>query len=201
MKIGVGVEGPSDKIFFSKVLPKFFQEVRFDIRSLNGRPKLIRESTALLRTFHRLGYDAGFIIIDSDRIPQKEEACISAAIDLFDETIQNEFKKDKEERYFNIFIVISEIESWYLADDTAINKVLSGIKYKAQSETGFYGTKGVIENLMQQQYGKNVKYREKPFADEIAPHFNPEEAKKHSASFAYFWERLSDRIESVTKKN
>ena len=37
MRIGVGVEGPSDLAFWDKVLHKHFPGVRFDIRNMKDR--------------------------------------------------------------------------------------------------------------------------------------------------------------------
>ena len=49
MKIGVGVEGPSDRAFWDKVLHKYFPGVRFDIRNMKTRDKLIRADPAPAR--------------------------------------------------------------------------------------------------------------------------------------------------------
>ena len=56
---GVGVEGPSDRIFWEKVLHKYFRRSRFDVRAMKTRDKLIRESPLLLETFRSAHYDAG----------------------------------------------------------------------------------------------------------------------------------------------
>ena len=55
MKIGVGVEGPSDRIFWDKLLHKSFSPaVRFDVRAMKDRARLIRSAPALLESFRGL---------------------------------------------------------------------------------------------------------------------------------------------------
>lgn len=41
MIFGVGVEGPSDFQFWSKVLHKYFYPIQFDIRNMKNRGRLI----------------------------------------------------------------------------------------------------------------------------------------------------------------
>ena len=39
MRIGVGVEGASDRVFWDKVLRKHFSGVHFDIRNMKSRER------------------------------------------------------------------------------------------------------------------------------------------------------------------
>lgn len=59
MKVGIGVEGPSDREFWDKVLHKHFPKVRFDVRNMKTREKLINQSLQLLEQFRSLQYTAG----------------------------------------------------------------------------------------------------------------------------------------------
>ena len=40
MTVGVGVEGPSDRDFWDKVLHKNFPVVRFDVRNMKNKERL-----------------------------------------------------------------------------------------------------------------------------------------------------------------
>lgn len=51
MTIGVGVEGASERTFWTKVLPKNFAGVRFDVRNLKNKERLIRATPRLLDAF------------------------------------------------------------------------------------------------------------------------------------------------------
>ena len=51
MRIGVGVEGPSDRVFWDKVLHKHFAGVQFDIRNMKTREQLIRQTPRQLASF------------------------------------------------------------------------------------------------------------------------------------------------------
>ena len=85
MTIGVGVEGPSDRAFWDKVLHKHFPGARFDIRNMKTRDKLIRATPRLLDSFRSRHYAAGFILVDRDRDP-----CIAAVLERLDEVSRKE---------------------------------------------------------------------------------------------------------------
>jgi hypothetical protein len=72
MTFGIGVEGPSDKHFWDKVLHKHFRKHSFDVRSMKNRDKLIRETPRLMDQFRSLRYQAGFILVDKD-----DDPCVS----------------------------------------------------------------------------------------------------------------------------
>ena len=101
MTIGVGVEGPSDRAFWDKVLHKHFPGVHFDIRNMNSRGKLIRQTPRLLDTFRSLHYAAGFILVDRDKDP-----CIAAILQRFDEVSREEARRPADERYLS-FVLLS----------------------------------------------------------------------------------------------
>ena len=190
MKIGIGVQGPSDREFWFKVLHKYFQHCKFDVRNLKSQNKLVRESAALLDTFRSAGYRAGFIILDRDATP-----CVTAVIDQFKDTIKSEARKPTHSRYLYVCVAIKELEAWYLADQKAINAVLPKVSYTAPQDTSTLNAKAKLKELWQRQHGSHSAFNKIELAKLMNSKFSPHEAKTRSASFSYFWKSL----ESVTK--
>jgi hypothetical protein len=190
MKIGVGVEGPSDFKFWHKVLHKHFPGVRFDIRNMKSCGALIRETPRLLESFRSLHYDAAFILTDRDKIADDTTRCPGPVIAQFGTEIQTEARRAKPERYLSICVAIRGLEAWYLADENAIKAVLKDVTYNAPEKTDGIDPKKNIEELWHQQHGK-AAFNKIDFATIIAGPFSPETARKHSDSFAYFWQRIS----------
>jgi hypothetical protein len=187
MTIGVGVEGPSDREFWNKVLHKHFPKTKFDIRNMKNRDNLIRETPRLLDAFRSLRYNAAFIIVDRDDTP-----CPAAVIDEFDETVRQEARKPSSERYLFICVAIRELEAWLLADGNAINAVLPKASYALPKETGDIGAERLLKKLWREQHGQ-IAFNKINFARSLAPKFKPERASKHSASFKYFWNRIDSK--------
>ena len=123
MKIGVGVEGPSDRVFWHEFLHKRFGGIQFDVRTMGSKETLIRQTPRLLEAFRSLQYTAGFILVDRERDP-----CFPA--------------------------------------------------------------------VLERQFGQNSSPRKIGFARMMAPQFDPEVARQHSASFDYFWTRLTTNLAS-----
>ncbi len=186
MTIGVGVEGPSDRAFWDKVLHKHFPGVRFDIRNMKTRDKLIRATPRLLDSFRSRRYAAGFILVDRDRDP-----CIAAILERFDAATQQEARQPVDARYLSICVAIRGFEAWLLADAAAIKALLPRASYTAPSETADLNPGKKLKALWQQQYGRNSSPNKIGFTRMMAPQFNPEAARRHSASFTYFWSRLT----------
>ena len=189
MNIGVGVEGPSDLRFWDKVLHKHFRGHRFDIRNMKNRDKLIRETPRLFESFQSCGYAAGFILVDMD-----DDRCIGSLIDLFDERIRDVARQgQRSTRRLHVCVAIKEIESWYLADADAINAVIAGCAWQSPNDTERVA-KGRLRSLVKQHRGRRATFNEIAFAKDIAPKFSPARARRHSASFQYFWRILEQRI-------
>ena len=186
MRIGVGVEGPSDLAFWKKVLPKHFPGVRFDIRNMKTRDKLIRQTPRLLDNFRSLHYAAGFILVDRDRDP-----CIAAVLERLDDVSREEARQPAAERYLFVCVAIRGFEAWLLADPAAINTLLPQATYAAPSDTASLNPGRVLRTLWQQQYGRNATPNKIDFARMMAPPFDPAAAGQHSASFNHFWSRLT----------
>ena len=187
MTIGVGVEGPSDRTFWTKVLHKHFSGVRFDVRNMQNKGNLIRETPQLLDSFRSFHYAACFILVD-----RHSDACTKAVFDRFDAVIQQESRRPYDERYVFICVAIKGLESWYLADPVAINKLLPKANYAAPHETANLSPKQKLKKLWKKQYGENSAPNKIRFAHLMAPQFEPAEGRHRSASFDYLWTRLTD---------
>ena len=189
MTFGVGVEGPSDYQFWHKVLHKHFRSCRFDVRNMKNRDKLIRETPKLLETFRDCHYAAGFILVDRD-----DDPCLASVLELFDVTIREAVRlPDKNSRFLHVCITIKEIESWYLADADAINAVIAGCAWQPPPDTSSVA-KGHLRSLVKSRLGKNASFNEISFANMIAPKFQPNRARPHSASFRYFWDLVESKV-------
>ena len=186
MRIGVGVEGPSDLAFWNKVLPKHFPGVRFDIRNMKTRDKLIRETPRLLDSFRSRHYAAGFILVDRDRDP-----CVAAVLERLDAVSRKEARQPVDARYLSVCVAIRGFEAWLLADAAAIKALLPRASYTAPSDTASLNPGEELKSLWQEQYGRNSSPNKIGFASMIAPQFDPAAARQHSASFTYFWSRLT----------
>ena len=184
MTFGVGVEGPSDKHFWDKVLHKHFKGHLFDVCNMKNRDKLIRETPRLLNQFQNMRYAAGFILVDMD-----DDRCVTAVINHFDTAIKATRTKCRLERFLHLCVAMKEIESWYLADEDAIKKVVPQSEYTVPADTGKH-SKGTLKSIVKQTLGKSASFNEIDFAKRIAPAFSPKRARGHSKSFGYFWSIL-----------
>ena len=186
MKIGVGVEGPSDRVFWEKVLHKHFPGYRFFVRNMNGREKLIRQAPALCESFKNAHYQAGFILIDQD-----EDPCPPAVLKLFARELLSLAKTPLPTRFLFICVAVKKLESWLLADDQAIQEVIPGCDYTAPPETAQIGAARRLQEKVREGTKPSAGFNKRDFAEQMAPKFSPERARHHSASFSHFWTRLS----------
>lgn len=187
MKIGVGVEGPSDFQFWSKVLPKHFRGWQFDIRNLKNRDKLVRATPDLIEEFRGLKRRAAIIIIDRDKDP-----CVQTVLSSFDPaSLEAARKQPVAERFLHICVAIRKLECWYLADAQAINTVIPGVAWTPPPDTAVCNGKSEIHQLLQSRSRSPIGYNEIDFAKSIAPKFVPRRAEMNSASFHHLWRRVS----------
>ena len=114
-----------------------------------------------------------------------------AVLRRFDDLIQEEARKPEDERYLFICVAIKGLEAWYLADPSAINTLLPRADYVAPDETAMLNPKQELKALWKKQFGENAAPNKIGFAQIMAPRFNPEEGRKRSASFDYFWVRVN----------
>jgi len=187
VKIGVGVEGPSDLQFWGKILPKHFRGWQFDIRNMKNRDKLVRATPDLVEEFRSLKRRAAIIILDRDKDP-----CIQAVLESFDPASRQAAKTEPiQERFLHICVAVRKLECWFLADSQAINAVIAGASWAPPAETAECSGKHEIGQLLQSRSQSSVGYNEIDFAKSIAPKFAPRRAETRSASFRHFWRRLS----------
>ncbi len=192
MRFGVGVEGPSDLAFWDKVLHRSFPGCRFDIRNMKNREKLLRETPILYESFKDFHYQAGFILVDRD-----DDPCVTAVLNLFEGAMRAVLRKQPPaERFLFACVAVKEIESWYLADEQAIQTVIKGCVYTAPTDTGALA-KAKLKQLIKAHRGAGAGFNELGFAKEIAPKFSPKRALHHSASFKYFWNRLEEKCRTT----
>jgi len=184
VKIGIVLEGASDKAFFEKLLFKYFQEknTQFLFRVVQGRNNLIRQSPIWMNFFRDNHCDGGIVIADRDKEP-----CVTAVLDLFDSSIKEELKKPKSERFFFVCIAVRGLESWLLADEAAINELSPGCGYSPPNDTGGIDPKKTFKEL-------GFTFDKKHLSKSIAPKFHPDRAIEHSPSFAYFWDCLQMKL-------
>lgn len=184
MTIGVGVEGPSDRQFWNKVLHKHFRGVRFDIRNMSNKGNLIRRTPELLETFRNCHYEAGFILIDQDNAP-----CVKAVINTFGENIREEARKPLNKRFLFVCVAIRELEAWLLADEVAVRIVLPHSGYKVCRETGELNAEKKLKELWRKHY-PTASLNKIQFAQSMAAKFQPDRASRRSKSFKHFWSRI-----------
>jgi hypothetical protein len=191
VKIGVAVEGPSDKKFWEKVLRKHFPHpvVFPPIRTMGGRPDLIRKTPNLLEDFRGAHYDAGFILVDRDN-----SLNVQTVLAEFDESIQVEARRPVAERFLFICVAVRELEAWFLADEPGINALFPKANYRAPNETGEMNAEKKLRDFWKAQY--QTAFHKSDLAQKMATEFSPTEAQKRSTSFKRFWERLQSKAES-----
>ena len=185
MRIGVAVEGPSDRKFWDKVLHKHCQGVRFDIRNMKNRANLVRAGATLLDAFRSAHYDAALFLVDRDRDP-----CVTAVIDQFEPAVQEEARKPADERFLFICVAVRGLEAWFLADDQAVRSVFPSARYDPPEDTAALNPKKTLRRLWQEQYGSRVAVNKLSLAQRLASKFGPARARVRSASFDHFWCRL-----------
>ncbi|MDQ2731536.1 MAG: DUF4276 family protein [Armatimonadota bacterium] len=182
------MEGPSDEKFWNKVLPRSFPGVQFKFQIMNGCPRLIRDAPKVINTFKQLGYASGFLLLDYDTAFRKVDLCPGKVLDRFDPYTKAAASLPLTERFVHVCVAVRGLESWYLVDEAAINKLLPDVSYVSPPETGSQQGKTLDTLWRQQQQGA---FNKLSFAPLIGSIYTPQEACKHSQSFARFWERIT----------
>ena len=194
LTIGVCVEGRSDLAFWETILHREFLGVRFDIKALKGRPKLVARAAELVDGFRSLHYPFSIILVDRNSDP-----CVRATVQAFDQEIIAAARTPLGKRNVFVCVAVAELESWYLADEEAIRHAIPAVPYCAPPETGLVGAERTIRRLW-----RGAGHEGPPgggklgLARAVAQRFDPERAKCHSASFAYFWDRVKTAIHAAS---
>jgi hypothetical protein len=193
IRIGVGVEGPSDKAFWEKVLHRSFPGCLFKIVNLSGKIPLARTAPDVAERFRNSGYAAAFFLLDADKLP-----CASSALELFDESFRKTaFRQPVQSRFAHVVVAIRELESWVLADESCMRELLNYPEYEAPSLEEKAGGKARFQQLCREHRGPISGLDDRELAGRAGSRFSPTRARKHSRSFDYFWTRLAARIETA----
>ena len=194
LRIGVGVEGPSDQAFLRTLLHREFQGALFDVRAVKGRTQLERKAASLIDDFRNFRYPLSIILVDRDSDP-----CVAATVEAFDGETVAAARAPLGQRDVLMCVAVVELESWYLADEEAIRQLIPDVEYSAPPETGSGSAKTRLRRLWRESgrvgYPGGGKIE---LARAVARVFNPDRAKRHSASFAYFWDRITAAIQAVS---
>ena len=193
IRIGIGVEGPSDRAFWEKVLHRSFPGCWFTIVTFSGRIPLARTAPEMAEELRNSGHAAAFFLLDADKLP-----CAAAALELFDESFRKTaFRQPAASRFAHIAVAIRELESWVLADEGCIRDLLRYPEYKAPARNAKPGGKAKFQRLCQERNVTVSGLDDREVAGRAGSRFSPERARKHSPSFDYFWNRLTARIAAV----
>jgi len=184
-RIGVIVEGPSDQIFWSKLLWRVIPGFNWDVRPLHGRPKVFAGAANLETAFRRVKAAAVMVLVDGD-----DDPCATVVRNQFPLSLREAFTKASHERDAHLFVAFTKLESWMLADEEAIRTVTNFDGYESVLETSTGGSKAKLREILR-SYSPGKAFNEIAFAKEMSRQFSPERAKAHSASFSYFWNRLA----------
>lgn len=194
IRIGIGVEGPSDYTFWNKVLHRHFANsgVLFRISVMHNRSKLIGGAERLLAAFASAGCAAVFLIVDKDKDP-----CMTSVYDEFSDDFQTRLRDRTKQPACRLCVADRELESWFLADEDAMRAALGLADYSAAMGGGKIAGKGKLEKLLIEHASLGAAFNEIAFAKQIGALFRPENAARNSASFAYFWDKLESAIASA----
>ncbi len=193
IRIGIGVEGPSDKAFWEKVLHRSFPGCLFNIATLSGRTTLARIAPDVAEGFRNSGHAAAFFLLDADKM-----LCASSVLGLFDESFRAEaFRQPAPSRFAHIAVAIRELESWVLADEKCISELFDCPGYKAPDRKDKPAGKAKFLRLCRDRNATLGGLDDRELAGRAGSRFNPAHARKHSTSFDYFWNRLTARIETA----
>ena len=91
----------------------------------------------------------------------------------------------------HICIIVHELESWLLADENAISKVIGKNVKPVENPESIHNAKEYLEELLLEEAGKKYSTKSLPkLKREIAKHVNVEKLKEKCASFADFGRKV-----------
>ena len=165
----------------------------FNVRAVKGRTQLERQAASLIDNFRSLHYPLSIILVDRDSDP-----CVAATVEAFDRETVTAARAPLGQRDVLICVAVVELESWYLADEEAFRQLMPDVEYSAPPETGSGSAETRLRRLWRESgrvgYPGGGKIE---LARAVARAFNPDRARRHSASFAYFWDRVTVAIEAA----
>ncbi len=192
-RVGVVVEGPTDFVFWNRVLGRAFSSrgYWFDVRSLKGIDRVIQEAPALADDFHKAGYHSAVFILDADKKP-----CPSEVFARFNSEFLSEARSEPASaRFIHILIAFRELESWVLADEGCVRALLESSDYETLPDANQPAGKTKLLQLCREHGASPSGMEDREFARQAAGYFDPVRASKRSSSFAHCWQRLTARLE------
>lgn len=195
-RVGVVVEGPSDLVFWSRLLGRLFsaQGFWFDVRSLKGGDQVILQAPALVNDFRKAGYHSALFFVDADKA-----ACATVALERFDQAFLCDARTHPPAgRFAHVFVAIRELESWVLADEECMRALLEFPGYEAPNADAQPAGKTKLLKLCREHGASASGMQDHEFARQAAARFDPARAKDRSLSFAHFWQRLTCRLQATS---
>ena len=169
-RIAVFLEGPDDTRFFDAILRPKLKSKYDDVQTWQFAGEKREKTKNYLRAVKAMRADCIFLR-DINTSP-----CVSAK----KKAIQKTYPKVIEPS--NIFIVVLEIESWYVAGLDNRNSKQLGIRLSARTD---HIDKEQFNRLIPKKFDSRID-----FMVEILNRFNSETAKRKNKSFAYFMSRI-----------
>lgn len=191
-RVGVVVEGPSDLMFWHRLLGRMFssQGWWFDIRNLKGGDRVIQQAPELANAFRKAGYHSAIFIVDADKAP-----CPTTILARFDERFLRDTRSQPPaSRFAHVFVAVRELESWVLADEECMRLLLEFPGYQVPAAGAPPAGKAKLLRLCREHGAAASGMQDHQFARQAAGGFDPLRASEHSPSFAHFWERLTARL-------
>ncbi len=191
IRIGIGVEGPSDLSFWDNFLHRHFvgSGVLFQVRAMHGRTKLISGAARLLTAFSAAHCAAVFLLVDKDKDP-----CMASVYEEFEEDFRTRLTRHTGNPVCRLCVADRELESWFLADEEAMKEALGLADYTSTTAAGKITGKGKLERLLIEHASLGAAFNEIAIAKKFGALFRPENAVRNSVSFAYFWDKLVTAI-------
>ncbi len=165
-RLFVLIEGDDDQRFFERIIKPIFETKYDSIQLWKYAQEKDKKIAGFLRSVKAMGADCVFVT-DINLAP-----CVTAR----KQRIKEKFKDVDEDR---IIVVISEIESWYLAglDDDICSK-----KFRLSTiSTTDHITKEQFDTLIPKKFDSRID-----FMLEMLKYHCIETAKRKNASFSYF---------------
>ena len=160
------LEGNDDERFFKTILEKKFKQKYEVIQFVKYAQMKEEKVNNYIKSIKSMKHDILFVC-DIDNYP-----CKTSKKDYYVKKLNNINKN-------NIFIVIKEIESWYLAGlDEKSSEFLKIKHFKDTNEI----TKEKLQSIIPQKYDSKVD-----FMQEVLKKFNIEIALDKNESFRYFY--------------
>lgn len=148
----------------------------------------------MINDFRSLHYPLSIILVDRDSDP-----CVTATVEAFGRETVTAARAPIAHRDVLICVAAVELESWYLADEEAIRHLMPDVEYSAPPETSVRSAESTLHRLWKESgrvgYPGGGKIE---LARAVARAFNPSRARLHSASFAYFWDRVTAAIKAAS---